>query len=118
MKLKWLGHSCFELTLPGGVLVTDPFDGTVGYPMPRVRADAVLSSHGHFDHGDGFRSVYMHMCKRPYVRKGDFVSAGHELGCVGSTGTSTGNHLHFGISQYSSSKGKYEYVNPLLYIKN
>ena len=50
MKLKWLGHSCFELTLPGGVLVTDPYDDSVGYPPLHVRADAVLSSHDHFDH--------------------------------------------------------------------
>lgn len=50
MKLKWLGHSCFELTLPGGVLVTDPYDESVGYPPLHVRADAVLSSHDHFDH--------------------------------------------------------------------
>lgn len=50
MKLKWLGHSCFELTLPGGVLVTDPYDESVGYPPLSVRADAVLSSHDHFDH--------------------------------------------------------------------
>lgn len=51
MKLKWLGHSCFQLTLNNGkVLVTDPFDDSVGYPVPRVRADAALSSHGHFDH--------------------------------------------------------------------
>ena len=50
MKLKWLGHSCFELTLPGGVIVTDPYDDSVGYPPLHVRADAVLSSHGHFDH--------------------------------------------------------------------
>ena len=50
MKLKWLGHSCFELTLPGGVIVTDPYDGTVGYPPLHVKADAVLSSHDHFDH--------------------------------------------------------------------
>ena len=50
MKLKWHGHSCFELTLPGGTVVTDPYDDTVGYPPLRVRADAALSSHGHFDH--------------------------------------------------------------------
>ena len=51
MKLKWLGHSCFQLTLDNGkVLVTDPYDDSVGYPPLRVRADAVLSSHGHFDH--------------------------------------------------------------------
>ena len=50
MRLRWLGHSCFELTLPGGVLVTDPYDETVGYPPLSVRADAVLCSLGHFDH--------------------------------------------------------------------
>ena len=50
MKLKWLGHSCFELTLPGGVIVTDPYDDSVGYPPLKVRADAALVSHGHFDH--------------------------------------------------------------------
>ena len=50
MKLRWLGHSCFELTLPGGTVVTDPYDDTVGYPPLHVRAVAILSSHGHFDH--------------------------------------------------------------------
>ena len=51
MKLKWLGHSCFEITLYNGkVIVTDPYDETVGYPPLNVRADLVLSSHGHFDH--------------------------------------------------------------------
>lgn len=51
MKLKWLGHSCFQLTLDNGkVLVTDPFDPSVGYPPLHVRCDAALSSHDHFDH--------------------------------------------------------------------
>ena len=50
MKLRWLGHSCFELTLPGGVIVTDPYDDTVGYPPLHMQADAILSSHDHFDH--------------------------------------------------------------------
>ena len=51
MKLKWLGHSCFQLTLDDGlVIVTDPYDDSVGYPPLRVSADAVLISHDHFDH--------------------------------------------------------------------
>lgn len=51
MKLKWYGHSCFGLTFDNGTtLITDPFDDTTGYPLCTARADAVLSSHDHFDH--------------------------------------------------------------------
>lgn len=51
MKLQWLGHSCFKITLNDGrTIVTDPYDDTVGYPPLHVKADIVLSSHGHFDH--------------------------------------------------------------------
>lgn len=51
MKLKWYGHSCFGMTFANGTtLITDPFDDTVGYPLCTARADAVLSSHDHFDH--------------------------------------------------------------------
>lgn len=51
MKLKWYGHSCFSLTFADGTtLITDPFDDTTGYPLCTARADAVLSSHDHFDH--------------------------------------------------------------------
>ncbi|MDF2876188.1 MAG: Zn-dependent hydrolase of the beta-lactamase fold-like protein [Sporomusa sp.] len=51
MKIKWLGHSCFLLTSHNGVKVlTDPFDSSVGYDVPRVIADIVSTSHDHFDH--------------------------------------------------------------------
>ncbi len=51
------------------------------------------------NHMDGYKSTYMHMCKFPNVKAGEMVTAGQVIGCVGSTGWSTGNHLHFGISQ-------------------
>lgn len=51
MKIKWLGHSCFKITSSDSiVIVTDPFDKSVGYPLPEVEADIVTSSHSHFDH--------------------------------------------------------------------
>ena len=51
MKIKWLGHSCFLITTDRGIrIVTDPFDETVGYPVPAVEADIVTRSHDHFDH--------------------------------------------------------------------
>jgi len=61
------------------------------------------------NHGDGFSSIYMHMT-RYIVSKGQYVDAGQVIGYVGSTGISTGNHLHFGIAY------KGEYVNPMKYI--
>ena len=61
------------------------------------------------NHGDGFSSIYMHMT-RYIVSKGQYVNAGQVIGYVGSTGISTGNHLHFGIAY------KGAYVNPMKYI--
>ncbi|MDI6604715.1 MAG: MBL fold metallo-hydrolase [Thermoanaerobacteraceae bacterium] len=51
MNIKWFGHSCFKITSDNGIsIVTDPFDKSVGYPMPDVTADIVTSSHSHYDH--------------------------------------------------------------------
>ena len=61
------------------------------------------------DHGDGFESVYMHLTHY-IVKVGDKVAAGQKLGEMGSTGKSTGPHLHFGILWKGS------YVNPAKYI--
>lgn len=53
MKIKALGHACFLLeTAAGTRIVTDPFDASVGYDEPRVEADIVTASHGHYDHGN------------------------------------------------------------------
>lgn len=51
MLLYWNGHSEFLLESADGYRVlTDPFDDHVGYPMRKVKADAVTVSHGHGDH--------------------------------------------------------------------
>ena len=61
------------------------------------------------NHGDGFRSIYMHMTNY-IVNQGDYVAPGQIIGYVGNTGLSKGNHLHFGISYHGT------YVNPMEYI--
>ena len=48
------------------------------------------------DHGSGFSSIYIHMSKIS-VEKGDYILTGEKIGEVGSTGRSTGNHLHWGV---------------------
>lgn len=49
MKITYLGHSSFLLEMSGTRIVTDPF-GAVGFDFPRVSADVVTVSHGHYDH--------------------------------------------------------------------
>ncbi len=52
------------------------------------------------DHGEGLFSVYHHMLKLS-VQPGDIVERGQKIGEVGTTGFSTGAHLHFMISYYT-----------------
>lgn len=51
------------------------------------------------DHGEGLFSVYFHLDKL-FVNEGDLVTRGQRIGAVGSTGFSTGPHLHFTMSYY------------------
>ena len=51
MLIRHIGHAEFLLTLESGFrIVTDPFDASVGYPIPALEADGVLVSHHHHDH--------------------------------------------------------------------
>lgn len=69
-----------------------------------------------YDRGNGAKTqlVYMHM-SRVDVKVGDVVNAGDKLGVSGSTGTSTGEHLHFEVRQFNEP-GKYHHVDPSAYL--
>ena len=81
----------------GGTVDIASYNGSAGYYVQ-------------INHGDGFKSIYMHMTHY-VVSSGQHVSQGQVIGYCGSTGGSTGPHLHFGIS-YNGS-----YVNPANYIR-
>ena len=98
-------HQGIDLSAPEGTPIYASRTGV-------VTAATFSKSAGYYvsiNHGDGFSSIYMHMT-RYVVSKGQAVSAGQVIGYVGSTGVSTGPHLHFGIS-YNGT-----YVNPANYI--
>lgn len=60
-------------------------------------------------HGGGIYTLYMH-CSKITCSEGQSVKAGQTIGKVGSTGVSTGPHLHFGIRSGGS------YLNPMKYV--
>ena len=54
MDIDWYGHSCLRLREKGVTIVTDPYDRSIGYTLPRLRADIVTVSHdapGHANAG-------------------------------------------------------------------
>ncbi len=91
--------------------------GPEGTPIYASRGGTVTiakfsSSAGYYvtiNHGDGYSTIYMHMT-RYVVSKGDKVSGGQLIGYMGSTGISTGPHLHWGV-MYNGT-----YVNPANYV--
>jgi len=50
MEITWYGHACFRLRDKGATVVTDPYDQSIGYTLPKIHADIVTVSHNHADH--------------------------------------------------------------------
>ncbi len=85
-------HSGIDFAAPGGSPILAAYSGKV------VAAD-YSSSMGNYvmiDHGDNLYTIYMH-ASAVYVSKGQEVSKGQKIAAVGTTGRSTGNHLHFSV---------------------
>ena len=62
-------------------------------------------------HAGRFRSIYAHAC-RLLVRKGAFVERGEKIAEVGSTGRSTGPHVHFEIRRSETPQDPLTYLSP------
>ncbi len=50
MEITWLGHSCFRIRGKEATVVTDPYDGSIGYSLGRLKANIVTLSHSHPGH--------------------------------------------------------------------
>lgn len=66
--------------------------------------------HVYIDHGNGYITRYLH-CSKLLVSKGDYVQQGEVIALCGSTGVSTGAHLHFSVYKNGVP------VDPLKYVK-
>jgi murein DD-endopeptidase MepM/ murein hydrolase activator NlpD len=85
-------HDGIDYGAPGGTIITAPANGTVVFSGPlQVRGNVTI-----IDHGWGVYSSYWHQYKI-YVQVGQVVQMGEAIGEVGSSGLSTGSHLHFSM---------------------
>ncbi|MDE5932464.1 MAG: peptidoglycan DD-metalloendopeptidase family protein [Lachnospiraceae bacterium] len=99
-------HNGIDLAAPSGTPIYAAYDGDV------VAAD-YSSSMGNYimiNHGNGLYTIYMH-CSALYVSKGASVYKGQNIAAVGSTGRSTGPHLHFSVRLNG------DYVSPWNYLQ-
>ncbi len=102
-KTTW--HNGVDLAAGAGTAIYATKSGTV---TTALRSD-IWGNYVVINHGDGFSSLYAHM-QGLIVKAGDYVKQGQTIGYVGSTGLSTGPHLHFTI-YYNGAD-----VNPMSYI--
>ncbi len=110
------GIDIYDRSLPnilaasGGTVI---FAGCAGYcpPLGSTYGGSGYAWAIQIDHGNGFTTWYAHL-KNIYVRTGQSVSKGESIGQLGSTGRSTGPHLHFELRK---GIGYGTQINPKLY---
>ena len=101
-------HTGIDIPAPGGTPIQACKSG-------QVVTSAYHYSYGNYvviDHGNGNSTLYAHMSSRA-VSEGQMVSQGQTIGYVGSTGVSTGNHLHYEV-WYNGSRTDAEQYYPNL----
>lgn len=98
-------HAGIDIASASGSAVVAPADGRVHF----VGAKGPLGNTLVIDHGYGIRTQYGHN-EKILVKRGDVVQRGQKIALVGSTGRSTGPHLHYTVEVNGKS------VNPIDYI--
>ncbi len=85
-------HTGVDMAAPKGTAVTASKSGVVSY----TGFSNIFGNYVIINHSDGYQTLYGHMSKI-LTKKGARVNQGTKIGLVGSTGYSTGNHLHFTV---------------------
>ena len=99
-------HSGIDIPADQGAVILAAADGTV----TETGFDAARGNYLVLDHGDGLTTLYAH-CRNVDVKEGDTVQAGEMVAAVGSTGMSTGPHLHFEVRQDGEAQSPVAYFD-------
>ena len=100
-------HAAIDLAAPTGTPITAAKDGRVS----ALGYDRVFGNFIIMTHANGFQTLYAHL-HTTAVRRGDQVRQGARIGTVGSTGLSTGPHLHFAIYRNNRAVNPLDFLNP------
>lgn len=104
-------HSGIDIAAPGGTDILASADGIViAAQWVNGYGNYVIIDHGTGDKGKTIWTLYAHMSKIT-ASNGDHVKAGDKIGEVGSTGRSTGNHLHFEVRENQVAVDPDPYLN-------
>ena len=97
----YVGHTGVDFACSAGTPIVAVKSGTVVISTALKRSNGTYKSYGEYvviDHHDGTMTLYAHMLPGSRtVSKNQNVSQGQTIGQVGTTGNSTGNHLHFEV---------------------
>ena len=99
-------HSGIDIAYPRGTQIRAAKSGVV------VTAEKKTTGYGNrivINHGGGYATLYAH-CHELLVSVGDTVSAGDVIATVGTTGRSTGNHLHFEVIFNGVTQNPRDYI--------
>lgn len=101
-------HGALDIATLGcyGNLIVASRAGTVMNAMPDPYG---YGTYVMLDHGDGYITIYAHMSSK-IVTAGQYVEAEETLGYIGSTGQSTGPHLHFEVRYYGTKVDPQQFV--------
>ena len=99
-------HSGIDIPADQGTVILAAADGTV----TETGFDPVRGNYLILDHGDGLTTLYAH-CRNVDVKEGDTVQDGEMVAAVGSTGMSTGSHLHFEVRQDGEAQNPVAYFD-------
>ncbi|OON90927.1 MAG: hypothetical protein ATN34_05305 [Epulopiscium sp. Nele67-Bin002] len=98
-------HNGIDIAAGAGTPIYAAAAGTVTY-------SGYMGTYGYLviiDHGNGYETYYAH-ASALYAKVGQYVTQGQSIAAVGSTGNSTGNHLHFEIRENGQCINPYSYI--------
>jgi len=102
-------HKGLDIAAPTGTPIYAAADGVISLTHPDMYYTGKTLM---IDHGHGLSTIYIHMNELADLTEGQFVKRGAKIGTIGSTGRSTGPHLHLGVYWHTTALDPVYFLPP------